>query len=787
MLSERLERLKDRLFDIDFHEPNIYYFQDVNIIDDSNKDEPLVVRKGISSRYIGANLPVYIREDELIVGNPNMNSVGFGMIVPKYASPEEEEFGKRFKLNEKSVWGHHPPAWEKVLKIGFKGVMAEINEAIEKEYAKEEADEKAIAEYRAMLTGIQGVLVFAKRHADEALKLSAKEENPQRRAELFQIYKNCSKVPYEPSETLWEALQAYWFTYCLVNSGGEFVPLGRVDQNIYPYYKADMDAGRIDREQARDLMGSFLIKCNERVCQDTKKCENHYDFGIFSQGVPEQFANAMEETGGHESGSYDSRKLMWREDEDPYSEHNFNFGQSANDWLMNMVIGGLRPDGEDGTTEVSFALLQLRFEMGLVMPTLSARVSSKTPEAFYKELAHCLKHAQGEPAIYNDDLIVPGFVEIGVPIEDARDYTNDGCWECLIPGKSHFSYAHVQNLRCLEWVLTRGTTILTGEKDGMDLGDLSQYKTFDEFYAAYQTEVNSQIDMQVEKRLENLGLSCAVAPDPLTSSIFEGCIPKGRDLTDRCTVPYTFHLVLITGLSDTVDSLAAIKKLVFEDKSATLKEFRDAIVNDWEGYDDLLYQVRNKTPRYGNDDEYADEILLRVVKDFEERIVSWREKQNEIMVPCGIGTFENYAALGWNLAASPDGRKAREALAPNYAPTPGMDINGPTAVLKSATKPELLRYFCGCPLDISLNANDFQGDAGTMRMVGIIKSFCQLGGCIATITTCDIEELMDARVHPEKHRNLMVRMGGLSAYFIAMSPAQQENIIQRFSKGVVIK
>ena len=157
------------------------------------------------------------------------------------------------------------------------------------------------------------------------------------------------------------------------------------------------------------------------------------------------------------------------------------------------------------------------------------------------------------------------------------------------------------------------------------------------------------------------------------------------------------------------------------------------------------------------------------------------------MVPCGIGTFENYAALGWNLSASPDGRKAREALAPNFAPTPGMDIKGPTAVIKSATKPELLKYYCGCPLDISLNANDFLGEVGTMRMTGILKSFCQLGGCIATITTCDIEELKDARIHPEKHRNLMVRMGGLSAYFIAMSPAQQENIIQRFSKGALIK
>lgn len=787
MLSERLQRIKKRVFEVEFHDPNTWHFADVNILNDQNRDEPLVVRKGLSSKFLGEQLPVYIKPDELIVGNPNMNSVGFGSVVPKYATLEEEAFGKKYKLNEKSVWGHHPPYWEKVLRIGFKGVIEEIQEAIGLQYEQDRPDLKAVAEYRAMLAGIEGVLIFAERHAQEALKMSVTEKDPQRKKELFQIYQNCSRVPYFPSGTLWEALQAYWFTYCMVNSGGEFVPLGRVDQNIYPYYKADMDAGRFTREEARDLLGSFLAKCNERICQDTKKCENHYDFGVFSQGVPPQYANDMEETGGHESGSYDSRNLMWKDDDDPYSENNFNFGQSANDWLMNMVIGGLRPDGEDGTNEVSFELLNLRFEMDFLMPTLSARVSKKTPEAFWKALAECLKHAQGEPAIYNDDLIVPGFVDIGVPIEDARNYTNDGCWECLIPGKSHFSYAHVQNLRCLEWVLTRGKTLLTGEQEGIDTGDLAQYQDFESFYEAYCRQVNSQIDMQVEKRLENLGLSSMVAPDPLMSSLFENCIRKGRDLTDRAIVPYTFHLVLITGLSDTVDSLAAIRKLVFEDKTATLEDFRDAVMNNWEGYEELLHKVRTQCPKYGNDNEDADEMLLRVLKDFEVQVGTWRERQHEIMVPCGIGTFENYAALGWNLSASPDGRKAREALAPNYAPVPGMDIQGPTAVIKSATKPELLKYYCGCPLDISLNANDFQGEAGTLRMVGILKSFCDLGGCIATITTCDIEELQDARIHPEKHRNLMVRMGGLSAYFIAMSPAQQENIIQRFSKGVMIK
>ena len=783
MLTKRLENIKKRLFEVEFKDPGVWHFQNTNIVTDENKSEPLVVRKGMASRYIGENLPAYIKDDELIVGNPNMNSVGFGTVLPIYATEEEEAEAAEYKMNEKSVWGHHPPQWEKVLHIGFKGIIKEIQDQIEDQLDSENPDQIAIDEYRAMLIAIEGVLSFARNHAEEALRLSDLEKDPKRKKDLYQIYKVNSRVPYFPAESYHEALQSYWTTYSVVASGGQFIPLGRTDQHVYPYYKKDIESGKITADHALDLLGSFLAKCNERICMDTTIMENHYDFGVFSQGVPPEYGSSLEESGGSESGGYDSRKMTWKDDESIYSEANFNFGQSANDWLMNMIIGGLRPDGEDGTNDVTYQMLDLRYEMGLLMPTLSARVSSKTPEKFWTALSKVLKDSEGEPAIYNDDAIIPGFLELGIPVEEARDYSNDGCWECLIPGKSYLTYAHVMNLRCIEWVFTNGVTLLSGETEGLDTGDLSDFDTFDKFYNAYQTQVNAQIDELVEKRLENLGLSNMIAPDPLISSIFEGGIDKGRDITDKFTVPYTFHLLLITGLSNTVDTLVTIKKLVFEDKVATLEDFKNAIENDWKGYEELQMLALNKTPKYGNDDNFADDILVRVMEDFENHVVTWRDKEPRLLIPSGIGTFENYAALGWNLSASPDGRKAKEALAPNYAPTAGVDVNGPTAVIKSATKPDLLRYFCGCPLDISLNSNDFQGDVGTARMEGILKSFCQLGGQIATFTTTSIEELKDAQKNPEKHKDLKIRMGGLSAYFVAMAPAQQENVIKRFSQG----
>lgn len=787
MITKRLEKIKTRLFEKEFHDPGTWYFKDESILNEDNIHEPLVVRKGMATRYMGENLPAYIRDDELIVGNPNMNSVGFGTALPIYATEEELASAEAYKLNENSVWGHHPPHWEKVLHVGFRGIMDEIQEAMQKQYDAEQPDAAAIAEYRAMLLAIEGVIHFAERHAQKALADAAAETDPQRRRELMEISKVCSRVPYLPAETMHEALQAYWFTYAMVNSGGEYVPLGRVDQHIFPYYEHDIQNGLIDDERANDLIGSFLAKCNERICTDTKEWENHYDFGLFSQGVPLSYSTGTEESGGHESGGYDIRALSYQENESIDSDANFNFGQSGNDWLMNMIIGGVRRDGEDGTNEVTFKLLRLRFEMGLLMPTLSVRVSSKAPDRLWRELALCLRHCEGEPAIYNDDAIIPGFVDIGVSLEDARDYSNDGCWETLIPGKSYFSYAHIMNLRCLEWVFTRGVTVMTGETEGVDTGALEDLKDFESFYQAYCKQVDSQIDLQISRRLENLGMSEMIAPDPLMSTIMDGCIEKGRDMTGANVLPYTFHLLLITGLSNVVDSLCAIKKLVYEDGVATLEDFREAIQNNWKGYEELRLRALNKVPKYGNDEDYADDMLERVMKDFENSCVAWNFKQDKLKLPVGIGTFENYAALGRNLSASPDGRGSGEALAPNYSPTPGVDVNGPTAVIKSATRPDLMRYFCGCPLDISLNANEYLGDAGVTRMEGVIRSFCDLGGQIATITTTSVEELKDAVVHPEKHKNLKVRMGGLSAYFIAMSAVQQQNIIQRFSKGAVIK
>lgn len=781
-LTPRLKKLKKRLFDVEFHQTKTWYFvNDTILTSEEIKAEPLVVRKGLMFQYVAKNLPAYIKPDELIVGNPNMCSVAFGSVVPRYATDEELAQAEKYRMDETSVNGHHPPDYEKIIRLGTNGVIEEIREAMDREQKKDNPDSEKMDEWRGMILSLEAIVIFARRHADAAIKAARDEKDPVRRAELYQISQVCRRVPEFPAETYQEAVQSYWFTYCMIQGGAAFVPLGCSDRYVMKYFLNDLKTGRITKEQAIDITGSWLIKCNERILFDIRKSENHHSFGMNAQGTLPKYQIEGSKSSGAAYGMYDTNMLMWDDSQDEDAECNFNFGQSGNDWLMNMVVGGVGRDGEDLTSELSFLIVDLYTELKLVMPTLAARVSKKSPEAFIRKCAEVLRNGQGEPMIYNDDAIIPGFVEAGVDIEDARTYSNDGCWETLIPGKSYFTYCHILDLKCLEWTLNHGVSAMSGTKDGIDVGDPEDFKDFEEFYQAFQEQVRTAIDRNCERRLDSYQLSSMIAPDPLQSAITDDCIARGRDITTDGT-KYNFVLVLNTGLANLTDSLLVIKKLVYEEKVVTMAELKEALKADWKGYEQLRQRAVNSVPKFGNDEDEIDALAVRILKDFTDYVVTWREKQDTFNFICGCGTFENYAILGRDCAASPDGRFAREALAPNYSPKPGVDQEGPSAVLKSVTKPELLRLFGGCPTDLAILSNDFKGEVGTERLAGLIRSWCDMGGHILTVTGSSIEELEDAKVHPENHKDLRVRMGGLSAYFITMSPQQQDNIIKRFQK-----
>jgi formate C-acetyltransferase len=371
---------------------------------------------------------------------------------------------------------------------------------------------------------------------------------------------------------------------------------------------------------------------------------------------------------------------------------------------------------------------------------------------------------------------------LGIPVEEARDFSNDGCWESLVYGRTEFSYGHIELLLCLESVLNRGKSYNTGQTIGMDSGDPIAFKNYDEFYSAFKAEMLNRIDNAVKNKLKYYNELHKIAPTPFLSAFIDDCLEKGKDLTNG-GARYRFYAPLVTGLSHAVDSLAVIKKLVYEEHAVTMEQLLDALRSNWDGHEQLRQMCLNKVPTYGNDDDYVDSIASQVLTDFCDHVDAWAQKEHFFKFPVGIGTFENYPRFGNNAGPSPDGRFAHEVISSNYSPAVGRDKNGPTAVLRSSTKFDLQRVNDGCPVDLKISFSKSEED-GTEIIEGLVKSFLKMNGNLMTLTKVSTETLRAAQEEPEKYASLRVRLGGLTAYFVQLAKPQQDEYIRRTQHGV---
>ncbi|MBM3703122.1 MAG: pyruvate-formate lyase, partial [Actinobacteria bacterium] len=353
MLSPRLSKIKDRMFNYEMVTKKEWWGHDKTILDEPGiLDESLVVRKAKAIEYVCKNLPVEIKPDELIVGNPNMAAVGFGYTFPQYANRHEKEAAAKKCLNESSVWGHTPVRYDKLLSLGLKGFRSEVIENLRQELFKPNPDAAKVTEYRAMIISLNAVREFANRYSELALKMAESEKDITRRLELLKISDRCSKVPEEPSTSFHEALQSFWLTYAVYHSCMEYLPAGRADQYFYPYYKYDIENKVISQTEAKDVIGSMLAKFNERVQVRKELWEDHYTFGNFSQG----------------GDPIDPSTHLVLDDSSSY-----NYGLSANHWLMNMILGGQDAYGNDATNELTYLILNTWAELEVVAPVMSVR------------------------------------------------------------------------------------------------------------------------------------------------------------------------------------------------------------------------------------------------------------------------------------------------------------------------------------------------------------------------------------------------------------------------------
>lgn len=751
----RKELLKKRLFEVEFYTKKPWWGEYETILTNEEiKKEPLIVRKALACKFVLENMPAELKPDELITGIARMCQIGFGHTFPQYALPEEIAEAAKYNLSPLSVWGHQPPDYERVLKEGLVGIRARIEHY--KALAENQTEEKQNL-YRAMLISLEGMKNLALRYQKMNEEAAAKETDPVRKQELLDIAYRCGRVPEYPAGSFAEALQSVWFVYMTVQSNLEFIPLGRADQYLYPYYKKDMESGTIDAQMAEDLVASFFVKFNERVQMNPEHWEDHNDPTTYSFGC---------------DPSDQSMFINLENGED------YNYGVSANHWDLNVIFSGTTRDGKDATNDLTYLMLQTWAYLEVITPVTAVRFSENAPQKLYEVCADILRVGTGEPVLYNDKPIIDGYVKLGMPIEDARDYSNDGCWETLIPGKSHYSYAHMEVLQLLEYVLMNGRSLVRNQKEGLDQGDPSQYRNFEEFYGAFKKQLQAKCEQVIENRIRFYGASYKIAPDPMISALIDGCVEKGVDLTAG-GAEYTIFSPLITGMSDCVDSLAAIKKFVYEEKKVTMAELVEALKTDFEGREPLRQMLLNRAPKFGNDNEYADEIAGRIVHDVEEKTEELAAKYPDVLMPIGIATFENYNKFGHKVGASASGRHAQEGVGSNFSPAFGADISGPTAAIKSVLSPDLWRYVTGCPLDIQVNSNETSGDRGLERLCGLIRTFIDMGGLMLTITGVSEEMLKDAQKNPEQYRSLRVRMGGLSAYFIALPKEMQDLLIKK--------
>jgi formate C-acetyltransferase len=566
----------------------------------------------------------------------------------------------------------------------------------------------------------------------------------------------------KPASGFHEALQSVWFIHTILHSTLNYTSIGRVDQYLRPHYEGDMAAGKITRQQARELLGSFLVKFNERVQLDNDHIENHFTFGDWSQGGDPDL---------------ETTHLKMSNDE------GYTYGQSSNHWLQNCVVSGVTSEGADGTNDLTYMIIELTNELELIDPLVSVRLHKDSPDKLLHVTAQALAKGGAQPTIFNDDVFVPGLSEcLGIPLEDARDYSNDGCWEALPQGRTEFAYGHIEVLLSLESLLNRGKSLLNGNPIGPDSGNPSQYESFDELLADFKLQVKNRLDAALENKLRYYDEVYKIAPVPFLSGIMDDCLERGRDMTQR-GARYRLYAPLITGYSHCIDSLAVIKHLVFDEKKLSMEELVKILSGNWEGQEQLRQYVMNRIPKYGNDDDYVDSIGVDFLTWYCDYCDAWNGKVDWLILTPGVGTFENYPRLGYVCGASADGRLAQAPLASNYSPSFGIDANGPTAVLKSATKFDLKRLNDGSPVDMRISFTGADSPKGYKILEDFIRAFIELGGNILTITSVSAGTLREAQQEPEKHASLRVRLGGLTAYFVQLCETQQDEYIKRTEHG----
>lgn len=757
-----------------------------------HQNQPSVIKRALMLKNILEKMSIYIEDETLIVGNQaasNKDAPIFPEYTLEFVIDELDKFEKRdgdvFYITEetKAQLREIAPFWENnnlrakagallpdevqvYMETGFFGMEGKMNSgdahlAVNyqkmlkyglKDYQRRTYEAKAALDltvteniekyhfYNSVLIVIDAVKTFAERYSVLAKNMSETASTQQRKEELLEISRICAKVPYEPAESFAEAIQATWFIQLIlqIESNGHSLSYGRFDQYIYPYYKVDIEKGKITEEAALELLTNLWIKT---LTINKVRSQAH------------------------------------------------TYSSAGSPLYQNVTIGGQTREKKDAVNELSFLVLRSVAQTKLPQPNLTVRYHDNLNSEFMNEAIEVMKLGFGMPAFNNDEIIIPSFIKYGVSEEDAYDYSAIGCVETAVPGKWGYrctGMSYINFPKILMIAMNDGIDPVSNKRFTKGHGYFTEWDSFEKLESVWDKTLRELTRMSViVENAVDLGIEKEV-PDILCSALTDDCIGRGKTLKEGGAV-YDYISALQVGIANLADSLAAIKKLVFEEKSVTKEELWEALMTDWESErsQEIQQMILYDVPKYGNDDDYVDQLVTKAYDVYIDEIKKYPNTRFG-RGPIGGIRYSGTSSISANVGqgrgtmATPDGRKAWTPLAEGCSPSHNMDQNGPTAVLKSVAKLPTEDILGGVLLNQKVNPQTLAKEEDKQKLILLLRTFFnKLKGYHIQYNVVSRETLIEAQQYPEKHRDLIVRVAGYSAFFNALSRATQDDIIER--------
>ena len=798
----------------------------------ATEDEPIITRRAKAFAHILHNIPIIIRDEELIVGSSTLAPRGcqtfpeysfqwledeLDTVATRTADPfyiaeetkaELREVHKYWKGKTTSELatsymapeailaidhniftpgnyfyngvGHVTVKYEEVLAIGYEGIIAKAQKELDECNVGDGDYAKKSRFLEAVIMSCQAVIDYAHRYAELAEQMAYQCQDPTRKQELLQIASNCSCVPAKGARNFYEACQSFWFVQQLIQmeSSGHSISPGRFDQYMYPYYKSDMEAGNLTREFAQELMDCIWVKLNDlNKCRDAASAEGFAGYSLF----------------------------------------------------QNLIAGGQNKEGEDVTNDLSFMCIQASMHVHLPAPSLSVRVWNGSPHEFLIKAAELTRTGIGLPAYYNDEVIIPALQNRGLSLADAREYNIIGCVEPQKAGKTEgwHDAAFFNMCRPLEMVFSNGMD--KGVQISVQTGDVTEMKTFDEFYDAYKKQMEYFISLLVNADNAIDVAHAERCPLPFLSCMVDDCLKRGKSVQEGGAV-YNFTGPQGFGIANMADSLYAIRKLVYEEKKMTMEELKESLAwNYGKGIDaqsaadittvvmkklqengisvneqtatavmtaalgtepspekkarfEEIHKMIEEVPKFGNDIPDVDNFARDVAYTYTKPLQKYMNPRGG-HYQAGLYPVSANVPLGEQTGATPDGRYAHTPVADGVSPSAGKDVKGPTAAATSVSRLDHFIVSNGTLFNQKFHPSALAGREGLEKFVALIRGYFDQKGMHMQFNVVDRETLLDAQKHPEKYKHLVVRVAGYSALFTTLSRSLQDDIIRRTEQG----